>query len=444
MYNLFVTAEDGAWDKPFYELDRSRFLEYTNDNIAAVFKNLTRIRTSALKSYPCIFAYEGSTGNIRIGYLKSIKERGRSILIEYDFYPDIPEIAFSEISDIAPLLDIRKWEMSRTHWAIKDENLFERLKNASLINADIANKLDKTIKVKKQSKPHDGSSKISTVQEFIDRVIIEKGAGEDEVFYRGHSDKFNYKLEPSLFRKDKEGNYLYLDSEDVLYRELLVSNPSDFQSDENTLDRLVRMQHYSLPTRLLDITSNPLIALYFSCRSKNKSEVSGGAATECDGEVVIFKLKKEQVKYFDSDTASCIANLVQLPKSEKNSILFGISKDDFNEQLPIKRLVHFIRQEKPFFEKKVNPEDLRKTICVKGKKNNSRISSQSGAFLLFGHDAVLDEKGTPEIRVTRITVANKSSILKELDLLNINDSTVFPYIENSARYIAQKYAFKKN
>jgi hypothetical protein len=84
---------------------------------------------------------------------------------------------------------------------------------------------------------------------------------------------------------------------------------------------------------------------------------------------------------------------------------------------------------------------LRKIICVKGKKSNDRIYSQSGAFLLFGLDAVLDEKGTPDILVTRITVANKASILKELDLLNINESTVFPYIENSTRYVAQKYAF---
>jgi hypothetical protein len=39
-------------------------------------------------------------------------------------------------------------------------------------------------------------------------------------------------------------------------------------------------------------------------------------------------------------------------------------------------------------------------------------------------------------------VSNKAAILEKLDLLNINESTVFPYIENSARYVAQKYSFK--
>jgi hypothetical protein len=210
-----------------------------------------------------------------------------------------------------------------------------------------------------------------------------------------------------------------------------------------TLDRLVRMQHYSLPTRLLDITSNPLIALYFACKSKYGKEVDGKFKGEEEGEVVIFTIERSQLKYFDSDTVSCIANLARLPKREKVEIDFSLEKETFNEQTPVKRLAHFIREEKPFFERKIDPEHLRKVICVKGKKSNDRISSQSGAFLLFGLDAVLDEKGTPEIKVTRISVSNKASILKQLDLLNINESTVFPYIENSAKYVAKKYEFNK-
>ena len=272
---------------------------------------------------------------------------------------------------------------------------------------------------------------VSSVTGFIKKVCSDRGDRGLEVFYRGHSNKKKYKLEPSLFRKDEVENYLYLDNEHILYRELIVSNSADFQSDEYTLDKLVRMQHYSLPTRLLDITSNPLIALYFACKSAHAEQ----------GEVIIFSMDRDKVNYFDSDVASCISNLARLKKEVKDGIDWDLVGDDFNQQEPVSQLVHFIKEEKPHFESRIKPGDLKKIVCVKGKQSNDRISSQSGAFLLYGLNALMNEGGTPEISVDRITVKDKPKIIKDLDLLNINESTVFPYIENSAKYVADKYKF---
>ncbi len=212
---------------------------------------------------------------------------------------------------------------------------------------------------------------------------------------------------------------------------MIIANPDEFSGFSSTLDVLMKMQHYSLPTRLLDITSNPLIALYFACKSNQTSE----------GEVIILKVKNSQVKYFDSDTVSCISNLARLSNNEKEIINFNES--DFNKQLPIERLLHFIKEEKPFFEPLIKPEDLHKVVCVKGKHSNNRIISQSGAFFLFGIDAILDEKGTNSYDIERITIRNKQKIIEELEHLNINESTVFPYIENSAKIIAHKYEIVK-
>ncbi len=437
MYNLLITSQKGAWDKEFYEYDRSRFLEYTNDQLHTKFKDLTDQNISTLKSIPCIFAYEGTRENIKIGRLTSIETngRGRTIRIKYEF-ENIHEIKFSDIEPFTAELDIREWEMSRTHWAVKNEPLLEHLKKAAICEIENLAALDgihTAIKTKKQSNEH----KVTTVRGFIDKVLSLKGSSDNEVFYRGHSDK-DYKLVPTLFRTDTQGNYLYLDKEHILYRELIISNSLDFAQDNGTLDRLVRMQHYSLPTRLLDITSNPLIALYFACISKPEKQ----------GEVISFSLEAEKIKYFDSDTASCIANLARLPFKDRKDLTLGAlwyddeDIDGFNNRADIKKLTHFICEEKPFFESRIIPSDLQKIICIKGKRSNNRITSQSGAFLLFGINSVLNEEGNSDIEVNRLLINDKEKILRELDLLNINESTVFPYIENSAKYIAKKYMFK--
>lgn len=140
MYHFLVTAKPDAWSLPAYEYERDRFGEYTAPALKDKFKNLTAAVIEELKSYPALFAYEGEEQDVRIGYLRRIKERARSILIEYDFEPNIPAIPFAKIAPLKSRLDIeRSWEMHRTHWALKDEDLFEILHSSGLIDDTFQN-----------------------------------------------------------------------------------------------------------------------------------------------------------------------------------------------------------------------------------------------------------------------------------------------------------------
>lgn len=357
------------------------------------------------------------------------KKKYGDIEFNFEIDNDIGPIPFASILNYKNQLDIRDWEVNRTHWAIKEEDLIEVLDKITPKEGI----LNKNNKIKSSDIPElqNNNKIIDGVGDFIEHVLsLDK---RKEVFYRGHSKRNKYLLEPSLFRKDEKGNLKYLKNEDIMYRELLVSNSIDFRDDVYTLDRLVRAQHYSLPTRLLDITSNPLIGLFFAAINNLND----------DGEVILLEIDRNKIKYFDSDTASAIANLTRLAQGDKERIDFSLEKLAFNEDSVVKRLLHFIKEEKPYFEGRIEPEDLRSVICVKGKHSNNRISFQSGAFLLFGHEAILPENGNENISISRITVKNKEEILKQLDKLNINERTVYPSIDNSAKHIAKTYQFKK-
>lgn len=265
--------------------------------------------------------------------------------------------------------------------------------------------------------------------------------------FRGHSD-VAFDLRPSVFRSS-----IRTEREHLLLRELVAAHPAEFVADASALEQLVRMQHYSLPTRLLDVTWNPLVALWFASEEFTK-EVDAGHLTKSGrparktiktaGEIIRIVLDEKLVRYFDSDRISCVANLARCDSEQRAEIRqfvdAGMPKADFNEELTVRRLLHFIRSEKPAFEPEIEPAHLDGIYVVKPKMNNRRILAQEGAFLAFGLTPELIPTGGPDIRIERIKieVRNKGRVRKQLAQLSINERTLFPEIERAARYLTDE------
>jgi len=393
---------------------------------------------------------------------------------------------------------------------------------------------------------------IESVSDFLNDVKGIKNKSGYTLFYRGHSDK-NYELKPSIYRNEN-----FIKNEDKIYRETIAKVPYDFNG-KSSIESLALMQHYGVPTRILDLTTNALVALYFACEESKKinetEEKSFFRKVNIDGEVIIFSIPNESVCYSDSDKVTILANLSKYENNlhyEKNTsykqdvsdveikikkILKGINinvvlkkaeslrnytlnkkeelkkyyedyrlknidekiediienykgkekiKDDIksfftillltilktiideagqsyinnlNEKKPyLKKLLHYIREDKSYFKPIINPNDIGKILAVKPKLDNPRIVRQQGAFLIFGAESSFvynSIKPMPEIKKEWIIKGNnnnkiiiksskKESILKELDKLGINKSTLFPEIDKVADYIKEKYTQKEN
>lgn len=210
-------------------------------------------------------------------------------------------------------------------------------------------------------------------------------------FFRGHAD-LKWDLLPSLFRAN---TCITIADEVNILNEIKVRFPYEFNECQNILEILVKAQHYGIPTRLLDITSNPLVALYFAIlRTK---ENTGNAI------VYIFDIPKDQINYFDN------RNLL----SYLDNVMFGnCSSQNINSQ-----------------------DDIENYYFVKVRWNNPRIIRQFGAFILFLYSSPIDNS---KFKCVEISASHIKQIKKELTNLCISKETLFPELSSYAGMLHEK------
>ena len=133
MYNLLVSG--AGWNGSHDSLSISRVLEYTEDPIKDRLSEANGVDFRELQKYPCIFMEEIDPMNdaqiAHVGYINNFNINGSDVLIDYTYDNAIPVLTNSIIKDLAQELGIVTArgvdEFSRTHWSVKDINLFRVL-----------------------------------------------------------------------------------------------------------------------------------------------------------------------------------------------------------------------------------------------------------------------------------------------------------------------------
>ena len=453
MAEIFNYISFGNWEIVEGNVDdvsmrRGRMFEYTPSDIEKRLEGLDTDAIGFLESLPTFLCSEIKQTKdsismiIKYGRISNLRPERKVIAVTFKTEIDFGQVFFDDVKTAQSLFNVAKFQLYRTHWAVRDgdaRHVLDRLANLKPDLAHLIAEKEELVAVGAEIGAPPRDKKIlgvaDSVDTFLQLLYGSPAKVATETFFRGHSDA-QYELTPSLLRKWENGDWQFMPSEDLLCKELLIAHHDEFQGDQYCFDRLVRMQHYGLPTRLLDISGNPLVALFFACSCKPNH-------LKIDGEVIVFQVSSDGVKYYDSDTVSCLSNLSNLTYAQKNEIDLSLDQGPFNKTDVAVKLLHYIKSEKGFFEARIVPDDLGSIICVKAKRTNTRIKSQSGAFLLFGHETALPDAGQDGIEISRVTIRNKSDILDQLDRININATTVYPSIDRTAVHLRDQYLTQK-
>lgn len=192
------------------------------------------------------------------------------------------------------------------------------------------------LKLKNLGSQYFEDNQITSLADYIKRLeeiylLVEKenkhranGSERRELYFRGQDDIDYRNTCPSLFRNEK-----YYANESNMINDFIAKYPDLFKDCQNNVDRLALMQHHQLPTRLLDLTTNALIALYFAVEKDNcKDGVVYVFNNFCNEKFVDKALKKSFS--FELDKSLVI------PHSNSKVLRIKSSKrDSFSDQVEI-------------------------------------------------------------------------------------------------------------
>ncbi len=262
---------------------------------------------------------------------------------------------------------------------------------------------------------------VDSLKDYIALVEGLRANRKKRLWYRGCG-KAQYDLRPSLYRHKRVQSI-----EDILSleKELLArfrqrSIPFHSRPLADEWEWLFLMQHYGVPTRLLDWSESPLMALFFAVT------------------LASHKIAKSGRPVFDGDACIWLLDPDQWNKQSINLKSFPgtvLTTDDTNATGY--KPVGDVSVMKPY------------PIALYGAHNSQRIVAQRGVFVCFGKDTrpmeeVYNVERFPTDCLMKLVLKkSRLPVLYEaLRRQGITDSVAFPDLDGLAREIKREFSFE--
>lgn len=325
--------------------------------------------------------------------------------------------------------------------------------------------------------------RVRKISDFLDKLFEYKFTTLSR-YFRGQ--KAKYDLRPKLFR-EREWVRREMELNNRMYNE----RPHDFADCNCTFDKLVKLKHYEHPSRLLDLTANPLIALFFACfNSSDEKDNDTGIVYEayCEDKKEKISITSDTVVMLTAMTNTKIDiddNGIKVPcfkarevagNNLHGKLLPRSCKDScFNNCKHNKKLSESLGHKKRFINyiselshqcKKEGMviywndlcyNELNQCILVRPPLNNDRIIRQQGCFIMCGMNPeniyeppedlyrfFTHPRKNKKATFYYILPEDKSLILNKLKILGINEYYIFPELERGTKVLSNSIKKSKD
>ncbi|WP_315541163.1 FRG domain-containing protein [Capnocytophaga leadbetteri] len=293
---------------------------------------------------------------------------------------------------------------------------------------------------------------ISCIKEIYERE--KQNDCKKHLFFRGQADA-SWSLTPKVLReKDYNEKELVLDF--YHYGPLHSFN---YDLDNDRLSLLTDMQHYEVPTRLLDWSLSPLSSLYFAVESSRNKSTLNRLLLELQSEVepkcvkIDIDIKKDEIADKETDAVVYVLNpwifnkqildnncrnYRSHPKIQDAYLLARALLSTYKDFGYIKKFVY----DKYGF--RITKKDIQEPFALVSNFTNSRMQHQRGVFTIHGMDKVdlrNEDYFTSNAYKIIIKAEVKQEIYEQLNWLYINEYTQYPDIKGIKEIVGNRQGF---